>query len=51
MLRAVLTLGSPSRAQDCTATAQNSLVIGQAKQPGCSGPETEMDFGEVKIRR
>ena len=30
---------------------KSGLVIGQGQVAGCSGLETEMDFGEVKIRR
>jgi hypothetical protein len=43
--------GSQARHQDCTATAQNGLVKAQDQLANCSGLETEVDFGEVKIRK
>ena len=41
--------GYPSLAQDCTAAAESCLLIAQVKTAGCSGLETEMELGEVKI--
>ena len=47
LLRARLRL--PSRAQECTGTAQKWLSHNSGQMVGCSGLETEMDLDELSF--